>query len=247
MLPRFFAPDLDPSLSEQVLTAEESRHLSRVLRMRAGEEVALFDGRGREYRAVVVEPRSARARVRLVEQLETVAEPRVAITLVQGVLKADAMDSVVRDATMLGAHTIAPVVTAHTAVSPRQLGHGRAAVRWHRIAVASAKQCRRTVVPAVMEPRPFEAWLASREPDLSLIFVEPSAVRGGEASLRQCLGEPSHDKVTLIVGPEGGWSRAELDEAVAAGCRPVTLGGLTLRADAVPIISLAVVRFVLDW
>jgi 16S rRNA (uracil1498-N3)-methyltransferase len=246
MLPRFFVPDLpiDDPRGEIPLPPDEARHLTRVLRLGAGDAIAVFDGRGREFRARVAAAARQAVSVRLEEPIQPAPEPSVRLTLAQAVLKPDAMDDVVRDATMLGAARIDPIVSAHVAVSDRALSGGRAVERWRRVAVASAKQCRRAVVPDVGDPRPLDVWLAAESHELGLILVEPAASDGNEVSLRSLAGRRAAS-AAMLVGPEGGWSAAERDAAIAAGFLPVTLGRLTLRADAVPVVAIALTRFVL--
>jgi 16S rRNA (uracil1498-N3)-methyltransferase len=239
-LPRFHVPDLDASARVARLPADEANHLTRVLRLGAGDEVAVFDGRGHEFRARVAAAARDAVEVELLDGIVPAPEPRVPITLVQAVLKRDKMDDVVRDATMMGVTAIEPVITARTIA--RQTG--RETERWSRVAIASAKQCRRATVPPIASPRPFEEWLATQAHGSPLMLIEPSAASGDETSLR-LLEHHATGSIALLVGPEGGWTDEERERAFAGACLPVTLGGLTLRADAIPIAALAVVRFAL--
>lgn len=244
MPPRFYVPDLDPSARAATLPADEARHLTRVLRLGAGDEIAVFDGRGHELRARVTAAVRERVEVELLDAIRPAAEPRVPITLVQAVLKGDAMDAVVRDATMMGVAAIEPIVTARTIGHRQALESGRGTQRWTRVAVSSAKQCGRATLPAIGSGRPLRDWLAHCGAGLKVILVEPSAASGGEASLR-LLETHAPAALSVLVGPEGGWAPEERQLAEAAGCIPVTLGRITLRADAVPLAAIAVVRFVL--
>ena len=237
---RFYAPDLDPAARVARLPADEANHLTRVLRLGAGDEVAVFDGRGHEFRAKVTAAAREVVDLELLDRIDPAPEPRVPLTLVQAVLKGDKMDEVVRDATMMGVTAIEPVITARTIA--RQ--SGRETERWSRVAVSSAKQCRRATVPPIAAARPFEEWWTTQAHGLPLILVEPSAAAGDESSLR-LLEHHAAGSIALIVGPEGGWTPEERAQAVSGACVPVTLGGLTLRADAIPIAALAVVRFAL--
>jgi 16S rRNA (uracil1498-N3)-methyltransferase len=239
-LPRFYAPELDLSGRAARLPPEEANHLTRVLRLSAGDEVAVFDGRGHEFRATVTSAAREVVDLELLDPIVPAPEARVPLTLVQAVLKGDKMDEVVRDATMMGVTAIEPVITARTIA--RQTG--RETERWTRVAVSSAKQCRRATVPPIAPPRSFEDWLKTQAHGLPLILVEPSAAAGNESSLR-LLEYHAAGSIALLVGPEGGWTPEEREQAVSAACVPVTLGGLTLRADAIPIAALAVVRFAL--
>jgi 16S rRNA (uracil1498-N3)-methyltransferase len=248
--PRFYAPGLDTSAAETRLPADESHHLVRVMRLGAGDEVAIFDGRGHEFQARVVLADRKGATVVLGDPIVTAPEPRVATVLVQAVLKGDKMDGVVRDATMAGVARIVPVVTDRSVVSLSALERGHAHGRWQRVAVASAKQCRRARLPAIDLPRPFREWLAAAFDGRRLLLVEPSG-DAGEGSvrgqpLRAAIAGPPPQAVACIVGPEGGWSAEERAAAVGAGCVPASLGHMTLRADAVGLVAVSLVNAVFD-
>ena len=244
MLPRFLGA-IDAASGTAHLADDEARHLSQVLRLRAGDEVTVFDGAGREFRARVERLSRDGADLSLLSESPAVAEPSVRLTLAQAVLKGDKMDDVVRDATMMGVTAIEPLITAHTVAHMKP---GGAPERWRRIAVASAKQCRRAVLPSMGVGTTFDDWLARDRAEAKLILVEPAF--GAEAP------EPSKataeygdlrtrppGSATLLVGPEGGWSTEEIDRARRAGYRSLTLGRRTLRADAVPVVALSVLQY----
>lgn len=241
MLPRFYAPNLDPELASVMLPPDEARHLTRVLRLGAGAEVSVFDGRGADYRAVVEAAVRETASLRILERLPSAPSPAVRVTVVQAVLKGDSMDAAVRDATMLGAEAIVPVLTAHTDVKPSFARRPETLDRWRRVALASVKQCRRATLPVIHETRELEQWIAAPPSGLRLMCVEPSA-EGAARTLSSLRGELRGDTVTVLLGPEGGWSPGEIAAAVAAGCVPVTLGPLTLRADAMAVAALVAVQ-----
>ena len=240
-LPRFFVPDLDASRADATLPPDEAEHLSRVLRLRAGDEIAVFDGRGHEFRARVSTAARRQVTVALGERVAPIEESPVQLTLAQAVLKGDKMDQVVRDAVMLGAARIVPLVTAHVAVSGEAIGAGRPAERWTRVALASAKQSGRATLPPVDAPIPLTAFLRSCDADVKLLFVEPS-IAGGAPSLRKFIDTPAPSRAALLIGPEGGWSADDVREARAAGFEAVTLGTMTLRADAVAVAAISVMR-----
>ncbi len=185
MLPRFYAPGLDPSTARTVLAADESHHLARVLRLGPGDAVAIFDGRGHEFLARVERVDRDAATVALVQPIAAAPEPAVRVTLVQAVLKGDKMDDVVRDATMAGVAHIAPIVTARTEIKVSALKRAHAGERWQRVAVASAKQCRRAWIPPTELAVPLESWLAAPFDGPRLLLVEPSAGEEGVLSMRQ--------------------------------------------------------------
>jgi 16S rRNA (uracil1498-N3)-methyltransferase len=237
MPPRFLADSIDVASSTGRLSADEARHLSQVLRLGTGDEIAVFDGAGREFRARVDDVDRNGASVTLLEAIEPAAEPAVRLTLAQAYLKSDKMDDVVRDATMMGVTTIEPLVTEHTVRHP-----GRSQDRWRKIAVSSAKQCGRALVPAVGGGTPFSDWLPADSSAMRLLLVEPSASVEGHPVSTLAGDRPA--SASLLVGPEGGWSADEIAAAVRAGCLPITLGRRTLRADAVPIVAIGVLQFV---
>lgn len=238
MLPRFYAPDLEASLSFVTLPADEARHLTRVLRLAAGDDVAVFDGRGTEFRAVVEVAVRDTVTLRLVERVVPPASPAVQIVVAQAVLKGSSMDDAVRDATMMGAVAIAPLLTEYTDVKPSFVTREGTVERWRRIALASTKQSRRATLPDVQPPRPFQEWIERPSAEMVLMFVEPSAACEMRP-LREVLDHTVPSRAAVLLGPEGGWAPGELEAARAAGCLMVTLGPLTLRAESMPVAALA--------
>jgi 16S rRNA (uracil1498-N3)-methyltransferase len=242
---RFFAPALDPGDETVALPKDEGEHLTRVLRLGPGAEVSIFDGRGREFLARVTAAAGRDVRVQLLSRIEAVAESAVAITLAQAVLKGEKMDDIVRDAVMLGVQAIQPLVTKRTEVTVAALTRGSRVDRWRRIALASAKQCGRAVVPEIRNPLTLEHYLGDPPPAVRLMLVEPAAGAPAEPlSVVQNLSIPPD--AALIVGSEGGWTEGEWTMARESGARLVSLGQRTLRADAVPVAALSVLQFLWD-
>jgi 16S rRNA (uracil1498-N3)-methyltransferase len=237
MLPRFLVPALDPGSREAALPPEEAHHLTRVLRLKAGDDVLVFDGRGQEFVARVAAAARGAVTVTLLQRVVATAQPAVSLTLVQSVLKGDAMDQVIRDCTMVGVDGVQPIVSARTTVKTALMS--KAAERWRRIALASAKQCGRATLPEIDEAIAFETWLADRAVTDTFILLEPSAAPPGAVTVRHLAQHPAPARATLVVGPEGGWTEEERDRALQAGCTPLTLGRMTLRANAVPLAAAA--------
>jgi 16S rRNA (uracil1498-N3)-methyltransferase len=242
MLPRFLATDLDPARGVATLTAGEAHHLTRVLRLGPGDRVALFDGRGREFEARIDRIAGGTITLQLEAAVASAPERRVQFTLAQAVLKGSGMDDVVRDATMMGVSSIVPIVTEHTIA--KRAASSTSAERWRRVAVASAKQCRRAHVPKVNEPVAFDEFLERHREGLTLLLVEPSVLSVDGLRVRSLTQQPP--SVTLVVGPEGGWADREVRAAVGAGFVPLTMGSLTLRADAAAFAALAALSVVWD-
>ena len=241
MLPRFYVPRLDVSVRELAMPADEASHLTRVMRLGVGDEIAVFDGRGHEFRASVMTAARGKVRIKLVEPIQAAPEARVPMTLVQAVLKGDKMDDVVRDAVMLGVAAVQPLVTSRAETTVAALSQGTRLDRWRRVALASVKQSRRAVLPDIRRPLTLESFLQDPQPALTLMLVEPGA---GEAQpLSTLQGQPVPPDATIFVGPEGGWAQAELAAARSHNVRLVTMGHRTLRADATPVAALSVLQF----
>jgi 16S rRNA (uracil1498-N3)-methyltransferase len=170
------------------------------------------------------------------------AESPVQYTLAAAVLKGDATDEMIRDAVMMGAARVRPFVATRSEVRLATLARAGRASRWSRIAVASAKQCGRAVVPPIDAPVAFTELIAGAETAARLLLVEPG-VSGAVAPLRS-IARPA--AVTLAIGPEGGWTADEIAAARAAGWTAVQLGARTLRAVSMALVALAACQAVWD-
>jgi 16S rRNA (uracil1498-N3)-methyltransferase len=238
---RFFAPSLDPGDERVALPREEGEHLTRVLRLGIGDTVAVFDGRGHEFVAVVTSALRRDVTVQIQSRIDPPPEPAVALTLAQAVLKGEKMDDIVRDAVMLGAAAIQPIVTKRSETTVAALLKGARVERWRRVALASVKQSRRAVLPEIRMPLTFETFLDEPPAALRLMLVEPLVGSGVSVASLQTLPMPTD--ASILIGPEGGWTEAECGAARERGVRLITLGHRTLRADAVPIAAMTVLQF----
>jgi 16S rRNA (uracil1498-N3)-methyltransferase len=240
MTARFYAPQANSPGELIELPLDEAAHLSRVMRLKAGASVCVFNGRGSEFDGVVDRVAKSRVHVRLDAVRGAAAEPHVSLTLVQAALKSEKMDDVVRDAVMIGVVAIQPIVTARSEVALSTLRRSGRRERWERVAVASAKQCGRALVPAILEPLTFENTTDALShltlPRPAIMLVEPSAAIG-TLTLAE-VGNTAPREATLLVGPEGGWTPEEVDRG-STTCTLVTLGGRTLRADAAAVVAIA--------
>jgi 16S rRNA (uracil1498-N3)-methyltransferase len=241
---RVYAPDVQSGDAQCVLGPDESHHLAQVLRIRAGESVQVFDGRGTQWLATVATVGRREVVLTINAAIDATPEPPVRVTLAIGLLKGDQMDSVIRDATVLGASTVVPLVTDHVTVPTKVWRGGAPLDRWRRVAVAAAKQSGRAVVPIIEEVTHFDAFMAAGASDAVVACLEPSAgVRVPPARL----GVPHPATVRLLVGPEGGWSPTELDALGRVEAAMLSLGPRTLRAEAVPIVALTLLWSAWGW
>ena len=228
-----------------MLSAEESRHLRDVLRLRAGEEVYVFDGEGREFACAVRETGMRGGTVVL--EVRGRAEPPspespLELTLAVALLKGEKFDLVVQKATELGASRVEPVLTARSDVRPRDARDTERRVeRWRRLALEAAKQSGRARVPTIDSPQTFER-LVAREPreGLQRLLFSERGGAGLDSLAAEAATRPA--SVLALVGPEGGWDDEELALARTQGFALVTLGGRTLRAETAAITVCALLQ-----
>jgi 16S rRNA (uracil1498-N3)-methyltransferase len=239
---RFYAPDFTADREVQ-LPVEEAQHLSRVLRLKPGDAVAVFDGKGLEALARIETADARGATVRVTGPREPAAEPKIALTLGQALLKSDGMDRVIRDAVMLGVAAVQPLVTQRTEVPRAALRTGVRQGRWDRTVISSVKQCGRAVVPPVLETVDFRQLLAGTSGRTRLMFVEPGNAAANVKDL-QALEAHRPSDAMILIGPEGGWDPQEVDQAANAGVTLVALGSRTLRADAAGAVAIAVLQYI---
>ena len=236
---RFYAPPSAFNLHAQTvtLTADEARHLREVLRLKAGAEVFVFDGGGREFRCNVVRALRDSAELKIDAEVEPAKpESQLQLNLCVALLKGEKFDLVVQKATELGVNKITPLITRYADIHLRDESDATKRVtRWRRIALEAAKQSGRALVPEISVPVAIESVLAgTNEGELRLMFSE----RGGSGFDSLPAETPARD-VTALIGSEGGWSDEELAEAQAHDFHIVTLGGRILRSETAAI-SIAV-------
>lgn len=241
---RVYMPNMNAGESRVDVRGDEAHHLGRVVRIRAGETVGVFDGRGGEWRATVVEVTRQSVSLDLTARVAAVAEPPVRVTLAVGVLKGDQMDTIIRDATVMGVSQILPLVTDHVVVPSRAWRDDGALARWQRVAVAAAKQCQRSVVPDISGVTPLADVLSSHDADRVFVCLEPSAEAAADKAWQHL---PRPAAALVLVGPEGGWSAAEIATFGARGVYAVSLGPRTLRAEAVPAVLMTALWSTWGW
>jgi len=223
-------PDVKTSRPDEniPLSETESHHISRVIRLKAGDPIVIFNGRGQSWDAELA-GLGKHATARLIKPRPAPPAAPARLTLAIGLTKGDAMDDVVRDATALGVAEIIPMVTAH-AVVPKRARGDEAIARWQRVAVASAKQCGQLYLPEIADVTDV-ADVLRRDIGTKLMCVEPAL--GGAA-----VSAIASDSILILIGPEGGWSDGEVAAARAAHCHTITLGPLTLRAELAPVVAI---------
>jgi 16S rRNA (uracil1498-N3)-methyltransferase len=237
-MPRFFVPASDITAGQATLRGTEFRHLRRVLRLREGDHLTLFDDTGREHAGVVLSLSPRVAVVRVTASTTPVRESPLALTLYQAIPKGRKMDLVIEKATELGVRAIVPFTSAFCMGTAAGAAGKRE--RWQRIALAAAKQSGRTSVPAVAAPQTFaEAIASGARDDLRLLFFEDA----GTSALAAVSGPPrAPAAAAVVIGPEGGFSREEVATATAAGFLILGIGPRILRTETAALTAVTLVQ-----
>ena len=237
-----FAPDR----KSVNLSAEETRHLRDVLRLKGGDEVYIFDGSGREFRGEVQTIGRDSTSVSVIAEVEPARpESSLNLTLAVALLKGEKFDLVVQKMTELGVRRVIPTITCRADVRIRNDEDAqRKVIRWQRIAMEATKQCGRAHLMKIEPPATFADLIKRAEfvDELRLMFAERDGV-----SLRNALARDAEMSggVIALVGSEGGWADDEITEARPTGWQIVTLGGRIMRAEtaAIAIATLLQHRF----
>ena len=224
-----------------LLSKEESRHIAKSLRLRAGTEIELFDGKGTVFGAVILEV-GRRVKVRLNHCLgrgDIQAKP---VRVLQGMLKGKKMDTLVQKCTELGAASFHPFTSGRCQVRADKTQNNRRQERWQRITIAACKQCLRNQPLLLQETVPFAELLELDGLDshpLRLLFWEEEK----EVRLSDLPPFDQFDSVHLLLGPEGGFSKEEVQLAGAGGWKAVSLGERILRAETATLSALSIAQY----
>lgn len=233
---RFF---VEPFAGDRAaVEGEAAHHLGRVLRAQTGQLYELCDGE-RVWLGRVESVRRDRVEFALMEGLAA-HQPAVEVTLLLAVVKFDAFEWAIEKATELGVGTIVPLAAARSEKALLAAAAKRAG-RWKKILVEASQQSRRVRLPVLCEAEKPENAFASRRDNLCVMLSE----RPDAPPLRTILSERAATKATLAIGPEGGWTEAELEAARRCGFREASLGPLILRTETAVIAALACLNYAL--
>lgn len=242
-MPRFFI-DKDILTEESVLlTGDDAHHISRSLRMRAGEELTLCDGVGYDYHCTIeeIDDRTVRCAVHSKEKNRT--EPPYRAIVFQGLAKGDRFDTVIQKSVECGAYEIVPVMTKRCTVKLTASDGAKKCARWNKIAEEAAKQCGRGIIPKVTEPISFdEAVKRLAELDLPLFCYEE-----GNAPIKaEVEAHPDATTIGIVIGPEGGFAEEEAAKMTAAGISATSLGRRILRTESAAPFVLACLSYAFE-
>ncbi|ADU96336.1 16S rRNA (uracil(1498)-N(3))-methyltransferase [Thermovibrio ammonificans] len=219
------------------LRGQEARHALKVLRLKKGDEIIVFDGEGKEYSAVIEAASPTSVKLKIVEEINVNRDSPLNSTLYMGLTnKLQKFELALQKVTELGVTRIVPVVCARSSTAQLVKNWSGKMRRWQEIVVNAAKQCGRSVLPELLEPVP----LPEVEDDSDLKFVLWE--KGGK-SLKNYQDYVA-SSVSLLVGPEGGLEKGEIELLESKGFKPIYLGKRILRAETAAIAGVTLVQFI---
>lgn len=224
---------------------EDAKHIEKVLRMKVGDQLLVFDGSGFEYHAKLIQIEKNFCRAEIFHKELSLSEPTTRITLFQGLPKSGKMELIIQKAVELGVSEIVPVVMDRCVVKINsQSAAEEKAARWNKVSIEAAKQCGRGKIPQVSVPVSFEEavrLLSSK--DLSIMPYEELGHQG-QLGLKNLLSQNQTAKcIGILVGPEGGFSTEEADLAQKSGISTVGLGKRILRTETVASAIIPVIMY----
>src|SRR5213595_3836058 len=244
---RFFISPENWDPGALTLAGSEAHHARDVLRMRMGEKLVLFNGRGREITAEIVDVSGDEIRLRTLHEAE-IPPLKCRIILGQAIPKGKNMELIVQKAVEIGAAQIAPIISDRTIVQVDSESAGQKQTKWQQVAVEAAKQCGQNWLPYVHAPRKLsELFSVAAEKSFDLQLI--GSLQPGARHLKKVLADYSNEdrrrprSVLMLVGPEGDFTPAELELARRHGCQPITLGPIILRVETAAIYCLSILSY----
>lgn len=238
-MPRFFLCADKFTGENVVIDGENAVHISRSLRMKAGDTVTLCDGEGNDYECVLESFTDTEIIASITEKKKCTAEPPYKVTLMQCLPKGDKMEYIVQKSVELGVFGILPVSSSRCVVKLDDKSASKKTVRWQKIAHEAAGQCGRGIIPEILPPTSFDKALEmAKDADLKLFCYEGNPVRPLSDILRSTEGVPK--SVFVLIGSEGGFSVEEAQKAKERGFEIAGLGPRILRTETAPLCVLSV-------
>ena len=234
-MPKFFTkPDFIDD-KELRITGDDVSHISKVLRMSAGDNIIVCDGEGNDYDAVITSISKTEVVAEITGKYICGAEPSVNVTLYQALPKQGKMEYIIQKNTELGIKKIVPVYTKRCVVKPSDKSE-----RWSKVAESAAKQCGRGIIPDVLPTVSFaEAIEQMKQYDLALMPYECEEENG----LKKVLQSSDYKTISIFIGPEGGFDLKEVEAAIDAGVKTVTLGKRILRTETAASAVLPIILY----
>lgn len=234
-IPRIYTPQTLISDQQVELDEPSSHHLSKVLRMQAGRELVLFNGRGGEFAATIEAINKKTVNVNVGTFTAENRQSPLQLELAIGISRGERMDWVLQKATELGVTRITPLLTERTEVKLAGERQEKKFNHWQQILIHACEQCQRNILPELTEPLALGSWLP--QVDATLKFVLHHRDNQGLPA------DQTADSIALLIGPEGGLTDAEIQLAVAQHFSPLTLGPRVLRTETAPVAAISLVQY----
>lgn len=234
-MPRFFVPSAEGDTL--TVTGQDASHIRRSLRMKVGDELTLCDGKSTDYRCTIQAFSGEDVILSVVSRAPSASEPTCAVTLYQGLPKADKMEWIIQKAVELGVTRIVPVQMARSVAVINEKAAKKAA-RWQKIADEAAGQSGRGILPAVEEPISFAAAAKRLAAENTVVCYECGGVPFASLASRDTTA------LSLVIGPEGGIDHREIETLQQGGAAIATLGKRILRCETAPLAALSVLMAV---
>ena len=238
---RFFVPQLYNE--EMYIEGVDARHISKVLRMQPGAQLQIVSDDGVSAVAEITAIDSERVTVRCLEKLAESHEPRVKLVLAQGLAKGEKMDFIIQKAVEMGAYSVIPVAMEHSVVRLDGAKAAKKVERWQKIAESAAKQSKRDIIPEVQAVQSMTEMLTKCACQTKIIAYECEDRLSLKAALKAAEEAGGISELLLIIGPEGGVSEGELEQARQAGAVPVSLGRRILRAETAGLVAISAIFY----
>lgn len=238
-IPRIFTNQPLQLHTVSELEESPSRHIGKVLRMQAGREVVLFNGDGNEYHGTLTDVGKKRVQVEILQMLTADRESPLNTELAIGVSRGERMDWVIQKATELGINRIVPLFTERTEVKLSGERLQKKQQHWQQIAISACEQCQRNHVPEIAQATTLGQWLTDAQSQLRLVLHHRNANSLNDFSQQH----PTLTSASFLIGPEGGLSETEIEQALAQHCQALTLGPRVLRTETAPIVALSLSQY----
>jgi 16S rRNA (uracil1498-N3)-methyltransferase len=245
---RFYAPPDGIIGATAMLSREETHHMTRVLRLKPGDEALVFDGCGREYRCSFLKVEDNRARLEVIAELLDAVESPLRLILGQSLAKGEKFDFIVQKATELGVSSIVPLLADRADVKLAEGRSEKRLERWRRISLEALKQCGRRTIVEIRDPMSVRELIGARDSgedsfETGAIFVFNQQ---GGAPIGDALAEAvDASGITVLIGPEGGWSDDEFNLFATRDVKSVTLGPRVLRTETAAIAAMTLIQHAL--
>jgi 16S rRNA (uracil1498-N3)-methyltransferase len=213
-------------------------HATKVLRLKVGDQFALFNGDGYDYVAKVIELSKHKTSVEIIDRYQVNHESPLKITLAQGLAAGDKMDWIIQKAVELGIQSIQPLLTERSIVKLDRERADKKLEHWRTVAISACEQTGRSIIPDILSPIHLVQWLSNQNQtanSLKLILTPAKAQNINH------LEKPS-SPVVFMVGPEGGFSEKEMNLALSSSFVPVNFGKRVLRTETASVVALSIMQ-----